>query len=184
MPAKRRSRPITVVEARRLYEQTNLPVDRIAAMLGLKRTVFYNRIYLWGWRMRRPRLPHKDPPRKPDEIFGETTLQERASVDFAATTARVLRAVDSELDAVAEILRQLPPQPSEERERSQRMLASLARALQELARLKPPATGEQDLNDRGPDDPDEFARELLRRLELFRARGAASVPDEPAPGVP
>jgi hypothetical protein len=184
MPAKRRSKPIAVVEARRLYEQTNLPVDDIAAMLGIRRTVLYNRIQMWGWRLRRPKLPHKDPPRKPDEIFGETTLQERASVDFAATTARVLRAVDSELDAIAEILRQLPPQPSEERERSQRMLASLARTLQELARLKPPATGEQDVNDRGPDDDNAFVKELLRRLELFAAREATGVPDEPAPGVP
>lgn len=176
MPAKRRSKPITIAEARRLYEQTDLPVDDIAAMLGIRRTALYNRIHLWGWRLRRPKLPDKDPPRKPDEVFGETTLQERGSVDFAATIARTLRAVDSELDAIAEILRQLPPQPSDERERGQRMLASLARTLQELARLKPPA-GEQDVNDRGPDDPDEFARELLRRLELFKARRSARISD-------
>jgi len=34
-PTRRRSKPISVVEGRRLYEQTNLHVDHIAAMMGL-----------------------------------------------------------------------------------------------------------------------------------------------------
>ena len=55
MALTRRMKPITVVEARRLYEQTNLPVERIAAMLGIGRTALRTRIDLWGWRLRRPR---------------------------------------------------------------------------------------------------------------------------------
>ena len=180
-PTRRRSKPISVVEGRRLYEQTNLHVDHIAAMMGLGKKALYNRVKAWGWRLRRPRIPRNDPPRKPDEVFGETTLAERATVDLAATAARVLGAVEGELDAITQILRLLPPQPSEERERMQRMLASLARTLQELARLKSLA-GVQDANDRGPDDPDEFARILLRRLDEFRARRSNRIPDGAKPG--
>lgn len=55
MPFTRRMKPISVVEARRLYEQTNLPVVHIAAMLGIGRTALYKRILRWGWRLRFPR---------------------------------------------------------------------------------------------------------------------------------
>jgi hypothetical protein len=185
MPPTRRSKPISIAEGRRFYEQTNVPVDHIAAMMGMGHTALYRRIHAWRWRMRRPTIPLSDPPRQADEVFGETTLAERASLDVAATAARVLRAVQYELDAVTTILRQLAPQASEERERAQRMLASLTRTLQELTRLNLPGATptEQDVNDRGPADPDEFARELLRRLELFAARATPGLPDESGAGT-
>ena len=184
MPPTRRLNPISIAEGRRLYEQTNLPVDHIAAMMGMARNALYRRVHMWNWRMRRPTIPPADPPRQADEVFGETTLAQRAGVDLAATAACALRAVECELDAVTTILRQLAPQASEERERAQRMLASLARTLQELARLNLPsaAPSEQDVNDRGPADPDEFARLLLRRLDEFAARRVAKLPDDSATG--
>lgn len=55
MPLTRRMKPISVVEARRLYEQTRLPVVHIAAMLGIGRAALYRRIQMWGWRLRCPR---------------------------------------------------------------------------------------------------------------------------------
>jgi transcriptional regulator GlxA family with amidase domain len=55
MALTRRTKPLRVVEARRLYEQTNLPINHIAAMLGFGRTALRKRIQMWGWRLRRPR---------------------------------------------------------------------------------------------------------------------------------
>lgn len=183
MPPTRRAKPITVLEGRRLYEQTNLPVAHIAAMMGMSRSALYRRIRAWGWRRRRASgLPEDLAQRVAEASPAETTLAER-SVDLATTAANVLRTVESEIEAVADILRQLPPIASEERERGQRMLASLARTLQELARLKLPngATG-QDMNDRGPADDDEFVRELIRRMDAFAERAQAVLPGEPAGG--
>jgi transcriptional regulator of acetoin/glycerol metabolism len=56
MALTRRMKPISLVEARRLYEQTKLPIVHIAAMLGIGRTALYRRIRLWSWRLRYPPL--------------------------------------------------------------------------------------------------------------------------------
>ena len=52
----------------------------IAAMMGLgKKGALNNRIKAMGLALAPPpRIPRNDPPRKPDEVFGETTLAERA----------------------------------------------------------------------------------------------------------
>jgi hypothetical protein len=185
MPPTRRAKPISVVEARRLYEQTNLPVDHIAAMHGVTRTALYKRIHMWNWRMRRPLVPLTDPPRHPDEFFGETALAQGAEPDLAAAAAKLMRAVDTELDAVTEILRKLTPDANEERERAHRMLASLARTTQEITRLHVPGPAPvgQDVNDRGPADTNEFVRELVRRMDEFARRAKAAVPGDPSGDV-
>jgi hypothetical protein len=181
MPPKRRAKPISVVETRRLYEQTNLPVDHIAAMHGISRHALYRRIHMWKWRMRRPLVPLTDPPREPDEVFGETTLDQGPEPDAAVTAAKLMRAVEIELDAVAEILRKLTPEAIDERERAHRMLAHLARTTQEITRLHLPTAAQtgQDANDRGPADTADFVRDIIRRMDEFARRRKAAVPDEP-----
>jgi len=180
MALTRRAKPISVAEARRLYEQTNLPVEHIAAMHGVSPRTLYRRIHLSGWRLRQLPVPRTDPPRQPDEFFGETILTQGAEPDPATTAAKLMRAVETELDAVTEILRKLTPEAIDERERAHRMFASLARTLQELTRMKLPAAGKQDTNDRGPDDDDEFVRELVRRMDEFAGRAKAAVPSQPS----
>jgi hypothetical protein len=49
--------PALVTEARRLYEDTNVPVRDIAVLVGLSERTLYTRIHKWKWRMRRDRVP-------------------------------------------------------------------------------------------------------------------------------
>jgi hypothetical protein len=183
MAMVRRPKPISVVEARRLYEQTNLPVDHIAAMHGMTRHPFYRRIHKWGWRMRRPLVPATDPPREPDELSVLEPGQEQPLSEIAATAERIRRAVEQELAAVEQAISQLTPQATAEAECAARTLASLARTLQEVARLNAQcATPHREENDedRGPDDPDEFLLDLARRMDAFAASRIGS--GLPAPG--
>lgn len=185
MALTRRRKPISVAEARRLYEQTNLPVGHIAALMGMGLRAFYRRVHRYGWRLRRPKLPLTDPPRGPDEILGETTLAAVEGMDVAATATRIFAAVTCELDVVETLIRQLAPDASAEHERAQRMLASLARTLQEITRLQlPSAQSEKDADDRGPADTGEFIEELVRRMDEFARRTEARIRAEPAAEIP
>jgi hypothetical protein len=180
MPATRRPKPIDVVEARRLYEQTNLPVDHIAAMHGIGRTALYRRIHIWGWRMRRPTIPLADPPREPDEIAYHAAEPDRDAAELDATAARIRRLVECELDDIERTI----GSAGEGADRARR-LASLARTLQEVTRLPRPAAANdvKDADDRGPDDDNDFIRELVRRMDEFARRGSTEIPAEPSPRV-
>lgn len=175
MALVRRPKPITTVQARRFYEQTNLPIDHICALYGMTRKPFYTRVHKWGWRMRRRGIPKTDPPREPDEISALAPGQEQPLSEIVAIAARIRRAVEQELDAVEKIIRELSPQATEDAERAARTLASLARTLEEVGRLDAqyliPRREEND-DDRGPADNDEFLRELARRLDAFAGRNA------------
>lgn len=185
MALTRRRKPISVAEARRLYEQTNLPIHQLAALHGMGLRALYRRIHRYGWRLRRPKLPVTDPPRGPDEILGETTLATAGGIDIAATATRIFAAVTCELDAVETLIKQLAPDASAEHERAQRMLASLARTLQELTRLHfPSAPSEKDADDRGPADTGEFIEELVRRMDEFARRRQAGLPSKSDANVP
>jgi hypothetical protein len=86
--------------------------------------------------------------------------------------ARVLPAIEATVARLA-----AGPMPPREMERAARTLTSLTRTLRELNTLlsqypAPPA------NDRGPDDPDEFALDLVRRMNEFAASRAASTAAE------
>ena len=50
MVAQKEIAPELLAGAPRLYERTPAPVDDIAAMLGLSRTPFYQRVKEGGWR--------------------------------------------------------------------------------------------------------------------------------------
>ena len=180
-PAKRRVTLANIREARRVYENTNVPVDDIAAMLGVTRTTFYTRRRQWGWSLRLDRVPLAEPPREPDEIAHPSASPNARPSDTAVVAARIRQMIEHELDAVEQIVAQLKPavEHTEGAERAARVLASLARTLQEVARLDAPrgkvATSEED-NDRGPADDDDFIRDLVRRMDEFAQRGQGAVP--------
>jgi hypothetical protein len=169
--------PEQFAEGRRLYEQTRMPVDDIARMMGIGTRTFYTRVRSWGWQRRGSRIPRLDPSRSaPEEAPASRSQQASTDLPLAA---RIERLVEHELAAIEKIMRRRGPDESrsEEMDRSARVLASLARTLQEMKRLDSQDTRHQDENDRGPDDPDEFARELLRQLDEFVARGKKPFPD-------
>jgi len=173
--------PEQMAEGRRLYEQTRMPVADIAAMLGIAATTLYERSRAWGWRRRINRIPREDPDRASDEPApGEVTTAN------AAIAARIERLVEHELTAIETIIAGHAPddERTEKVERSARVLASLSRTLQEVKRLDAKATPRKDDNDRPPDDPDEFAQDLVRRMDEFARRHQASLRDEPAAEVP
>jgi hypothetical protein len=185
MALMRRVKPIDIVEVRRLYEQTNLPVDHIAAMHGMCRNALYRRVHKWGWRMRRPTIELHDPPRGPDEVSPTAGSAAGEMFDIAATAARIHRAIACELEAIETVIAQLTPGAGEEAERAARVLASLTRTLLEVARLDLRGirgASSEDENDRGPADPAEFVAELVRRMDEFSGRAQAAIPDLAAAG--
>ncbi|MFZ5733503.1 MAG: hypothetical protein ACOY4O_12265 [Pseudomonadota bacterium] len=125
------------------------------------------------------------PSRKPGGTRGKSSPR-RTAVDRlddpppetgAALIARVSRAVERELNQIEIIVggHHVKPSQRTEAERRARTLASLARTLGELRRLR---AGEQKAkpdDDDMPRDLDEFRRELSRRLEqVVRGREAAA----------
>ena len=189
-PAKRVVKPRSIAAVRRLYEHTNVPVEDLAAMLGVTKRIFYERRKRWGWKLRFDRLPKTEPPREPDEIEpageGATRPELTAAIDKAAIARGMYALVQTTMDVVARIMGEAGPDQTDAAQEAARMTASLARTLQEIARFEqrsglPP--GKKD-DDRGPADPDEFARMLLRRLDEFKARRAALLPDGAGAGGP
>ncbi|MEA2871315.1 MAG: hypothetical protein QOH67_1291 [Hyphomicrobiales bacterium] len=107
--------------------------------------------------------PREEPPPGQSEIVPR----------LQSAVARVLPAIE------ATVARLAGPMPPREMERAARTLTSLTRTLRELNGLlsQYPAPPDPD-NERGPDDPDEFALDLLRRLNEFAASRAASTAAE------
>lgn len=95
-----------------------------------------------------------------------------------ALTQRVEQAIDRELSRIEAILAEGGGGAHGEAERRARTLATLARTLKEVTRLRSEEktkAADDDL----PRDLDEFRRELSRRLDLLVAEAAALHP-EPA----
>jgi hypothetical protein len=202
--------PTLLAEGRRLYEHTNVAVDDIAALMGIGARTFFTRVRKWGWRRRNLRIPVDGPP--PDPEVPPANAQEIASGSMPVSAPieaspapgnpapatpvslaeRIQRAVERELAAIEQIVARFRggSEHTEEAERAARVLASLARTLQEVVRLdaREDARSEDKHDkhdDRGPADPDEFVRELARRMDAFAAaRLGAGVPDAGEPGVP
>ncbi|TMI99407.1 MAG: hypothetical protein E6G97_22705 [Alphaproteobacteria bacterium] len=181
------SRPISpeqMAEGRRLYEQTRMPVADIAAMMGIGARTFFTRVRQWGWRRRMSRIPLTDSPRTPADAAPAPPSPSFDAVATPKTTValaeRIERLVERELTAIESVIVRhgLDNEHTEQVERSARVLASLARTLQEVKRLDATDARRKDDNDRGPDDPDVFFQGLLRRLEEFAARD-----EEPLPGL-
>jgi hypothetical protein len=183
--------PDVLAEGRRLYEETRVPVDDIAGLLGIGARTFYTRLRKWGWRRRILRIPQDGPPPPPAVVVAIADVPNDAAAPAAApdtvsVAERIQRAVERELHAVERIVARLKPseQPAEA-ERVARVLASLARTLQEVTRLNEAAvkpSKERDA-DPVPDDPDELVGELVRRMEEFTRNWPDTIHDEPPAAI-
>ena len=176
--------PEKIAEGRRRYEQTNEHNEDIAAFLGISPSTFKSRRRQWGWR---PRLTHwfKPPAPAPETTAAEQAVYQSILKDAVPEAERIRRTVECELAAIAHILAKLQPGSAHlgEVERSARVLASLTRTLQEVLRLgetNGEAAPAEHADDRPPAEPDEFLRQLARRLDEFARRaqgpGAAIAP--------
>lgn len=183
-PPRKQIAPDIVAEAKRLYEQTITPTYDIAAMMGISRSTFNNRVSDWGWTRRGVNNPAVDIARV---VRGSavTTLTANAAIDAAADitrleaappmqraalAARIQGIVEREMDAVERVLGRLGPADQAEAERSARTLASVARTLREIAALIKPdqVTPPDDADDDPvPRDIDELRHELARRIHTI-----------------
>ena len=171
--------------ARYRYEETDESNASIARSLRVSERTFSRYVVKCGWvrrrqPLRRNMLQPPPPPVSPTPP-APTPADAAAAADIEATAHRAV-------EAIRMLAARLPKGRNVSAvERIARALATLTRTLQDVIRLRSMQTTQtatESQDDRPPEDPDEFARELLRRLELFNARRAAGVPDEPAPGVP
>ncbi|MEX0802033.1 MAG: hypothetical protein WD688_01740 [Candidatus Binatia bacterium] len=65
MPRMRPIQPELLAHARKLYEQTDMPPNQIAAFLGVRVGTFYWRVrHKWGWIRRHYFLPRTLPRRR------------------------------------------------------------------------------------------------------------------------
>ncbi len=179
--------PEQFAEGRRLYEQTRMPVADIAAMMGIAERTFFARVRKWGWRRRMSRIPLADPERMPMESAASPVSEATADPpsETADVAARIERMVERELTAIEKTIAQhgLDDERTSQVERRARVLASLSRTLQEVKRLDVKDTRRREDNDRGPADPDEFIRGLLRRIDEVAARTEAAGAQQPAAGA-
>src|SRR2546423_4401160 len=179
--------PDKIAEGRRRYVETDEHNEDSAAFLGMSRSTFRSRRRDWGWPARGTHW------RKPVTPTAETTAAEQAVYqailnDALPEAERIRRTVECQLAAIAHIVAKLQPGSAQLREveRSARVLASLTHTLQEVLRLGEPngeAAPAAHADDRPPAEPDEFVRDLVRRMDEFTRRRQAAVSDEPAGGA-
>jgi CRP-like cAMP-binding protein len=130
-------------------------------------------------RVRRTSARRKDEPSARLKRTAVERIDDPPPVTGFVLIERVTRAIERELSLIEIIVggNHLKPQQRTEAERRARTLASLARTLGEVTRLR---AGQQKAkpadDDAVPRDLDEFRRTLSRRLEQLVA-APASVPD-------
>jgi len=186
-PPRKYIAPEVMAEAKRLYEQTMTPTHDIAAMMGISRSTFNNRVSDWDWVRRGVNNPAVNIARV---VRGSAVASLTASAgaeaaqggspgeaitavaptDRAALAARIQHVVEREMDAVERVLDKLGPTSEAEAERSTRTLANVARTLREIVALMKPdeVTPPNDADDDPiPRDIDEFRHELARRINAL-----------------
>ncbi|ADH88029.1 conserved hypothetical protein [Ancylobacter novellus DSM 506] len=167
--------PAVLLEVRRLYEETDVSVARIAVLLGINRRTIYRHAERQGWQPRRlderfrPGVPLAEPPAPaPEEGIPAEALPRRALI------ARLVRRIEAEIAAVERLVakagRERETDGVAETERAARTLAILVRSLRELAALEKDEPGGDDDAAR---DADAFRRELGETLERVLAAGEA-----------
>jgi hypothetical protein len=174
-----------LADARHRYEETKESVASIAVRLGVGERTMHTNIHKWGWRLRRP--SQSAALRGGASAAPAAVALPIVSPDAAAVAENIQRTVQREIAAIASIVASLGPASANtsQAERAARVLATLTRTLQEVLRLTATeATPDEKTNDRGPDDPDEFLRDLARRLDAFAAAAAGSVPADTESGAP
>ncbi|TCK31283.1 hypothetical protein EV667_1391 [Ancylobacter aquaticus] len=178
--------PEAVAPARRLYEQTDVPAESIAQLLGIGLRTFYQRRRAWGWKTRQPHRLTGDPallvPASGEGRAGGTVGKEG---DAATPTerreliARLVRRIEAEIAAIERLVAlaglnaaMKPEAGPADGERAARTLAILVRSLRELAALEKLEPDRDD--DDATRDADIFRRELGDTLERVLAGGEAS----------
>ena len=183
-----------IAEAKHLYERTLVPVDDIAALLGISRRTLSSRVGEWGWKKRKTGAPdvmrvQRRPLAGPSPaIVREAAprmgagVPPQSSQDRMALAQRIQAVVEREIAAVEQILTTLGASDPSETEGAARTLASLARTLRELVHLDTPQTTSEPVDDHSiPRDLDEFRRALARRLDRLVSEAKTICPDESAP---
>jgi len=175
MPRPQRTFTATeIADTRYRYEETDELLVSIADRLGIGERTLQRYIARWKWR---PRLPKPQSPPASIETSGPDHAQPAVvpcavAPDVAQVAQSIRAVVEQEVAAIAAIVAKLPRSANSiEADRVARTLATLTRTLQEALRLGAPASSEDNADDgRGPSDPDEFIREVARRLEEFAQR--------------
>ena len=186
--------PEAWTQVRYEYEHTEKPVEDICAERGISSSTLRDRMRRWRWTRRRQPISAEGPP--PVELAaplvvaetqigasaaalpGETAADapapraapgDETPADPAAIVPRLQGAVARVLPAIEATVAKLAAGPMQPREmeRAARTLMALTRTLRELNGLLSQYPAPQW--DRGPEDPDEFALELMRRLDAFKA---------------
>ena len=170
--------PEALADARYRYEETDEPNASIARRLGISDRTFSRNVVRWGWERRRQSARKQMVQAAPDPVASHlpalTPEDEAAAADIEVT-------VQHTIAAIRMIVARLPKGRNvSAAERSARALATLTRTLQEVIRLRPKQTAPEPKNDRGPDDDNEFVRELVRRMDAFARRRQAAVSADPA----
>lgn len=179
--------PELIAAGRRLYEQTDTPLDEIAAHMGMRRRTLNNRIIEWNWTRRRyarsgiatepaaavSAIAASAPIAAPET---SETLPAEPPVAFAE---RLRRVIDAQMQVAERTLKVLAPASSAEAERTARVLATVSRTVQEIK-----ATGEgrtpanETDDDPVPVDIDEFRLALADRIEAFVAHERSAADGE------
>jgi hypothetical protein len=123
--------------------------------------------------------PHDEAPGEGDAPAAPRKPSRSRAPSTRATIARVERTLAREIERIETILAADVGHDGEsgEAERRARMLASLARTLNEVLRLREEERRKKaDDDDTVPRDLDEFRRELSRRLDLLVAEATTAHP--------
>ena len=162
--------PELVEEARLVYDAGAVPVDDIAAMLGIKRAAFLNFRKKHGWKPRRV-FNH---PEKPTEADPGVPVAPVRPLPPDELIPKIEAALNREFAHVEHALAHGHPRDAE---KTARIMASLVRSLAELKRVQRDAQGHGTQSDGAGEAPArdlaELKAELTRRLDrLRRARDA------------
>jgi hypothetical protein len=173
------------------YEHSGKDTHEICAEHGISSSTLQNRVRQWDWTRRRPPVPAEGPaglpqtraaPPAPEPATHLEPPPPAVPVDARQIAQRLQGAITRVLAAIDAALAGLSASSHpRDIDRAGRAVAALTRTLHELNALKEQSPSFDPANDRGPDDPDEFAKLLLKRLEQFKAQRAISAaPNPPA----
>ncbi|MFT0860948.1 hypothetical protein [Ancylobacter sp. G4_0304] len=139
--------------ARRLYEDTRVPLKDVAAQLGISPRSLFRRARKWGWARHPGGIPANPLPRR--------TL-----------IARLVARIEAEIAAVERLVAraglEVEGGVAADTERAARTLAVLVRSLRELAALERGEDNEID-DEEMPRDAGAYRRELAATLERVLA---------------
>jgi len=176
------------------YEHTDMLLPEICAEHRISVTTLNNRARQWGWTRRRAPVPAEGPPGEPLPHVATAPLSPEPAPQPGApppaapvnagqiaqhlqnAIARVLTAIDAALAGLS------AASSPREIERAGRAVAALTRTLHELNALKAQSPAFDAGNDRGPENDDDFVRELIQRMDRFAQVHAASSKSAPPPG--